>query len=62
MSDVRLFIDMKSIERAAANGLPFCGTDETAERRGAVAHLLKDEKGDGSLFHLIPNSFLMKAS
>ena len=52
MSDVRLFIDMKSIERAAANGLPFCGTDETAERRGAVAHLLKDEKGDGSLFHL----------
>ncbi|MBQ1843417.1 MAG: DNA polymerase I [Lachnospiraceae bacterium] len=52
MSDVRLFIDMKSIERAAANGLPFCGTDETAERCGAVAHLLKDEKGDGSLFHL----------
>lgn len=52
MSDVRLFIDMKSIERAAANGLPFCGTDETAERRGAVAHLLKDEKGDGSRFHL----------
>ena len=35
-----LLVDVNSIAEAAANGLPFCGTDEIQERTGAVFHLL----------------------
>lgn len=36
----RLAADVNSIAEAAANGLPFCGTDEKREKTGAFIHVL----------------------
>ena len=36
----KLLVDVNSIAEAAANGLPFCGTEEINERAGAVFHLI----------------------
>lgn len=36
----RLAADVNSIAEAAANGLPFCGTDEKKEKTGAFFHVL----------------------
>ncbi|MGN0242054.1 MAG: DNA polymerase I [Candidatus Weimeria sp.] len=36
----RLAADVNSIAEAAANGLPFCGTDEEKEKTGAFFHVL----------------------
>lgn len=49
----RLFADINSIERAAANGLPFCDTDEKTQIMRGVIHLiqksLKELDGTGIL-------------
>ena len=47
-----LYIDKKSISQAAANGLPFCGTEEDTERRNAVAYLLSTDVADGAKWHI----------
>lgn len=45
-----LLIDKNSISEAAAEGLPFCGTDETSETNRAMLHLIAEaeKKADGA--------------
>ena len=42
----RLAADVNSIAEAAANGLPFCGTDEKKEKTGRVLEGKRNHKDD----------------